>query len=272
MNQKNFIIDVDKCTGCNLCVVACKDEHVDSSYAPWSKPQPEGGHFWMNVKAIERGTIPRVRMTFLPTMCQHCEEAPCIPACPEGAIKTRDDGLIWIDGDKCTGCGDCQPSCPYDVIYKNDDLNIAQKCTGCSHRVDEGELPRCVDVCPHEAIKFSQADAVDSSLELLHPEYGAKPRVFWQGLPKPWITGAVINFGADEVIIGAAVKATNLTDGKIFRTTSNEFGEFWLTGLALNNDYRVDIFGDGYCDFSTNVLLDREQDIGLIGLTTDDKR
>ena len=269
MNQKNFIIDVDKCTGCNLCVVACKDEHVDSSYVPWSKPQPESGHFWMNVKAVERGTIPRVRMSFLPTMCQHCEEAPCVTACPEGAIKTRDDGLIWIDGEKCTGCGDCQPSCPYDVIYQNADLNIAQKCTGCAHRVDEGELPRCVDVCPHEAILFKQADAMDSSLEILHPDYEVKPRVFWKGLPKPWITGAIIDPSADEVIIGASVRATNLTDGTTLKTKSNEFGEFWLTGLALNNDYRVDILVDGYSDFSTKVSLDGEQEIGLIELTTE---
>jgi len=268
MNQKNFIVDVDKCTGCNLCVVACKDEHVDSSYIPWSKSQPEGGHFWMNVKAVERGTIPRVRMSFLPIMCQHCEDAPCITACPEGAIKTRDDGLIWIDGEKCTGCGDCQPACPYDVIYKNDDLNIAQKCTGCAHRLDKRELPRCVDVCPHEAILFDQADARDSSLEFLHPEHEAKPRVFWRGLPKPWITGAIINAKADEVVIGACVTATNLTDGTTLKTRSNEFGEFWLTDLLPNNAHRVDIVADGYSDFSTRVLLNKEQDIGLIELTT----
>ena len=57
----------------------------------------------MKVKPIERGTIPRVRMNFLPTMCQHCEDAPCIPACPEGAIKTREDGLVWIDAELMHG-------------------------------------------------------------------------------------------------------------------------------------------------------------------------
>ena len=242
---------------------------MGNSFPGYAAEMPKHGHRWIDIKRRERGQGTITDVAYLPTMCQHCEEAPCVTACLEGAIKTRDDGLIWIDGEKCTGCGDCQPACPYDVIYKNDDLNIAQKCTGCAHRVDEGELPRCVDVCPHEAILFDQADAKDSSLEFLHPEHEAKPRIFWRGLPKPWITGAIINANADEVVIGACVKATNLTDGTNLKTSSNEFGEFWLTGLLLNNDYRVDILAEGYNDFSTRVVLNKEQDIGLIELTTE---
>jgi tetrathionate reductase subunit B len=267
MSHTSFIIDVDKCTGCNLCVVACKDEHVDSSYAPWTRPQPEGGQFWMNVKPVERGTIPRVRMNFLPTMCQHCEDAPCIPACPEGAIKTREDGLVWIDADLCTGCGDCQPACPYDVIYKNDDLNIAQKCTGCAHRVDEGELPRCVDVCPHDAILFGDdLDKADATLEILHPEFEAKPRALWKGLPKPWVTGAVIDVDADEVIIGATVSATDLTDGSITATETDAFGELWLKDLSPDHEYRVDITYPRYKKFSATVAADGDQDLGFIAM------
>jgi tetrathionate reductase subunit B len=265
MSQNSFLIDVDKCTGCNLCVVACKDEHVDSTYAPWSKPQPEGGQFWMKVKPIERGTIPRVRMNFLPTMCQHCEDAPCIPACPEGAIKTREDGLVWIDAELCTGCGECQPACPYDVIYKNDDLNIAQKCTGCAHRVDEGELPRCADVCPHDAIVFGEPDD-QSSLEELHPESEAKPRVHWKGLPKPWITGMLLDADADEVIIGATVTATDLSDRTNITTTSDAFGEFWLKELTIDHKYRVEVTHADYQEFSITVTTNIDQELGTITL------
>ncbi len=265
MSNKNFLIDVDKCTGCNLCVVACKDEHVDSNYEPWTQPQPEGGHFWMNVKPLERGTIPRVRMNFLPTLCQHCEDAPCIPACPEGAIKTRDDGLVWIDAALCTGCGDCQPACPYDVIYKNDNLNIAQKCTGCAHRIDEGELPRCADACPHDAIVFGELGD-ESSLEELHPEFDAKPRVRWKGLPQPWITGLLIDVNADEVVIGATVTATDLNDGTIITTTSGAFGEFWIKDLAAGHDYRVEISHPTYELSSAPVTADGDTDLGTLEL------
>jgi NAD-dependent dihydropyrimidine dehydrogenase PreA subunit len=96
-------------------------------------------------------------------------------------------------------CNLCQQACPYDVIYMNDELGIAQKCTGCAHRVDAGDLPRCAEVCPHSAIAFTEetGSAIDSSddnrrLEIYHPEYQTKPRVFWQGLPKPWIAGTVV--------------------------------------------------------------------------------
>ncbi|NKB20256.1 MAG: 4Fe-4S dicluster domain-containing protein [Alphaproteobacteria bacterium] len=269
MSQKNFLIDVDKCTGCNLCVVACKDEHVDSSYTPWTKPQPEGGQFWMNVKPVERGTIPRVRMNFLPTMCQHCEDAPCISSCPEEAIKTREDGLVWIDAELCTGCGDCQPACPYDVIYKNDDLNIAQKCTGCAHRVDEGDLPRCVDVCPHEAISFG--DDLDTA-ELLHPEFDAKPRVYWKGLPKPWVTGMVVDSNKDEVVIRATVTATDLKDGTSINTSSDEFGEFWLKDLTPDHEYRIEICHAVFENYSDTVTTTSDCELGTIALRTKSNR
>ena len=108
----------------------------------------------------------------------HCDDAPCIPPCPiEGAIYKREDGLVIIDSDKCTGCKNCVDACPYDAIYFNDDLNLAQKCTGCAHLLDGGEwkIPRCADACPTEAIKFGEesefADLI-AKAEVLKPETG----------------------------------------------------------------------------------------------------
>ena len=63
MGKKSFLIDVDKCTGCKLCIIVCKDEHVGSDYAPWTRPQPDTGQFWIDVQSLERGRIPRVRMS-----------------------------------------------------------------------------------------------------------------------------------------------------------------------------------------------------------------
>ena len=163
MGKKSFLIDVDKCSGCSLCIIACKDEHVGNSYAPWTAPQPDTGHFWIDVIPVERGKTPRVKMSYLPVLCQHCENAPCIKACPEDAIKRRADGLVWIDPAVCNNCGLCQEACPYDVIYMNEDLGIAQKCTGCAHRVDEGLLPRCAEVCPHDAIRLPTRPTAFSS-------------------------------------------------------------------------------------------------------------
>ena len=157
MGTKKFLIDAEKCTSCQLCVIACKDEHVGADYLPWTKAQPSTGQFWVDVHGMERGRIPRVKVSYLPLLCQHCTNAACVTACPENAIKRRDDGLVWIDQEACTGCGLCQEACPYDVIYMNADLGVAQKCTGCAHRVDAGMLPRCAEVCPHDVILFGEA-------------------------------------------------------------------------------------------------------------------
>ncbi len=271
--KKAFLVDVERCTGCNLCIVACKDEHVGSGYAPWTRPQPDTGHFWVAVHAIERGRIPRVRMTYLPVFCQHCANAPCIKGCPEGAIKTRDDGLVWIDAAACTGCGLCREACPYDVIYLNDALGVAQKCTGCAHRVDEGLPPRCVDVCPHDAILFAdETDAVfrdvggGEPLDVYHPEYQAQPRVSWKGLPKPWIAGTVVDAASDEVLSGVTVTSLDLFDDTSVSVLSDAFGDFWVRGLACDHKYRLEITKHGYDGFRTVVTTRGEQDLGDVYL------
>ena len=271
MAKKNFLIDADKCTGCQLCVVACKDEHVGSEYAPWTKPQPETGHFWIKVLSQERGHMPRLRVTHMPLLCQHCESAPCIKACPEGAIKTRPDGLVWIDPAKCTGCGLCQEACPYDVIYMNEELNLAQKCTGCAHRVDQGALPRCAEVCPHDAIVFGEEtdetfrDAAQR-FEIYHPEYRAEPRVYWKGLPRPWIAGMVVDAARDEVVTDAAVTLVDLFEDRKFTTRTDAFGDFWIRNLEKDRKYRVEIAKDGYETFRAVVTTAGDQDLGTVVL------
>jgi Fe-S-cluster-containing dehydrogenase component len=273
MGKKSFLIDVDKCSGCSLCIIACKDEHVGNSYAPWTATQPDTGHFWIDVIPVERGKTPRVKMSYLPLLCQHCENAPCIKVCPEGAIKRRDDGLVWIDPETCNGCGLCQKACPYDVIYLNDDLGIAQKCTGCAHRVDEGLLPRCAEVCPHDAIVFAdETDSVFSQegqakrLEIYHSEYQAEPRVYWRGFPKPWIAGIVIDAGTDDVILGAAITSIDLFDDRAVMVQSDEFGDFWIRELDKDRKYSVEIKKEGYEGFRAVVTTDGDQDLGEVRL------
>lgn len=266
MSTKTFLVDAEKCTGCKLCVIACKDEHVDHAYAPWTKPQPGTGQFWIDLKEIERGRTPRVKMSYLPLMCQHCANAPCIKACPEGAIKTRPDGLVWIDPAKCNGCGLCKEACPYDVIFMNADARLAQKCTGCAHRVDEGAAPRCVEVCPHDAILFAD-HAGAGGTEILHPEYSAKPRAQWKGLPKPWIAGTVVDAAGDEIVAGVTVTAHDLFEDGTSVTQTDEFGDFWIKSLAEGRKYRVEIGKPGYRTVQAVVTTDGDQDLGTITLS-----
>ena len=133
---------------------------MGNDWTPIAKPQPETGQFWMKLEQEVRGTVPKVKVAYRPHLCMHCDEAPCMDACPiEGAIYKREDGLVIIDPARCTGCRNCLGACPYDVIYFNEDLNIAQKCTGCAHLLDEGwKEPRCADACPTGAIRFMEEE------------------------------------------------------------------------------------------------------------------
>ena len=265
MFAKEFVVNVDNCTGCNMCTISCKDEHVDSSYEPWSAPQPEIGQFWVDIKQQERGKQPRMRMSYMPTFCQHCAEAPCIDNCADDAIKTRDDGIVWIDPVACTGCGKCGPACPYDVIFFNEEAKIAQKCNGCAHRVDEGLLPRCVEACPHEAILFGDQGTFEQENNLvLKPETGADPRVIWRGLPKPWIAGCVVDAERDEVLSGATVKVTEVESDKQLELKTDEFGDFYAKELEIGHTYKVEILHDGYEPTIRKVALETDHDLGTV--------
>lgn len=271
MGKKEFFIDLDECTGCDLCIIACKDEHVGNDHAPWTQPQPDTGHFWMDLKTFERGQVPKVRVTYLPLLCQHCDNAPCMKVCPEDALYKREDGLVEIDQKKCTGCGLCEEACPYDVIYMNEDLNVAQKCTGCAHLVDIGETPRCADVCPRDAIFFGDEDdpklvELKKKAEFLHPEFEAMPRVHYKGLPKPFVAGTVVDNEREEAIIGARISALDLFNNTMAEIESDEFGDFWLRGLALNHKYRIGFSKEGYEARTKVVTVEKDMNIGDIPL------
>lgn len=274
VGKKVFLIDVARCTGCNLCVIACKDEHVGNSYPPWTAPQPEIGHFWIAVQTAEKGRTPRVKVDHLPLLCQHCENAACMKVCPESAIKRRDDALVWIDPAVCTGCGLCREACPYGVIYLNTDRKIAQKCTGCAHRVDEGLLPRCADICPHQAILVGDeqdeafgAALQDPAWEVFHPEYKAQPRVYWRGIPRPHIAGCVVDAAGDEVLSGAEVTTTDLVDGTTVSVLTDAFGDFWIPDVEEGRKYRVAVTKNGYQAWVAVVTVKGSQDLGDVRLS-----
>jgi hypothetical protein len=133
------------------------------------------------------------------------------------------------------------------VIFFNEDLNLAQKCTGCAHLLEEGwEVPRCVDACPTEALKFgteSDMKELTDKATVLNPEQGLQQRVYYLNIPGKFIAGTVYDPVEKEVIIGAQCALNN--NGTTLTTTTDGFGDFWFEGLG-EGDYNLTIEADGY--------------------------
>ena len=154
MTQIGFYFDQTRCTGCYACAVACKDWHdIDAGPANW-----------LRVKAIEDGKYPDVFLAYLVSLCYHCADPSCIPACPVGAITKREsDGVVVVDPEKCLGkreCGSlCLDACPWDApqFDPEEDARM-QKCDLCLERLEEGKQTICVEACPMYALDAGPLD------------------------------------------------------------------------------------------------------------------
>ena len=143
------------------------------------------------VKQIEKGKYPNVSKSFLPLLCNNCENPICVTVCPVLASIKRDDGIVFVDPHRCIGCRYCMASCPYGVRYVNPLLNIVQKCDFCLHRVDQGLQPACVEACPAKARIFGDLNDPESQIAKLiagnpvariKPDMGTNPQVYYIGL------------------------------------------------------------------------------------------
>ncbi len=188
-----MLMDLDKCIGCNACTVACKSENGVAL-----------GGFRTRVLEQESGEYPETKRFFLPVMCNHCDDAPCIKACPNEAIIKQENGIVDIDKDKCQGFQICVSACPYGALYMNPDNNPDEfakdyparaigkvdKCNLCSHRIDEGLEPACSTTCPTDARIFGDLEDENSLIAQLVKkekstglleEKGTRPNVFYKG-------------------------------------------------------------------------------------------
>jgi Fe-S-cluster-containing dehydrogenase component len=275
MAKWGMVIDIAKCNACYSCFIACKDEYWDNDYPPYSAGQPRHGQFWMDLVKKERGAYPWVKVAYIPVLCMQCYDAPCVKAAKNGSVYQRPDGIVIIDPKKAVGQRQIVDACPYHVIFWNEEKQLPQKCTFCVQRLEEGKIPKCVQVCPSGALIFGDlADprsdvckiVASRKVETLDPERKTKPRVHYLGVPKLFIAGSVVYRDVDECAEGVSVTLTDQSSGKSIETSTNNFGDFEFDGLGVGT-YSVKFKCQGYATKTVHVDLKTDKYLGVVNLT-----
>ena len=243
---KVFCIDVSKCSGCYNCQFACKDEHCGNEWMPISRMQPLTGQFWLKMQENIQGSRPKIKMHYIPLLCNHCDDPACMRAGKDGAVYKRADGLVIIDPERSKDQKQIMSACPYGAVYWNEELSIPQKCTGCAHLVDEGLTPRCVDVCHTGALRFGDKEEFTEFIRdarVMRPETAAGPNVYYKGIPGQFIAGTVYDPVEEETVRGAV--CTLKSRGLCLKTETDVFGDFWFKDLK-EDIYELSIEAEGF--------------------------
>jgi molybdopterin-containing oxidoreductase family iron-sulfur binding subunit len=196
-----MVIDLDLCTGCEACVVACHAENNIATVSPEEAARGRTMH-WIHVERSWEGEFPNVRARFRPVLCQQCGAAPCEPVCPTYASYHTAEGLNAQVYNRCIGTRYCANACPYTVrvfnwfspawdkplqLQLNPDVSVREggvmeKCTFCTQRIlaaeiqaqaDKRELkdgdvtPACVQSCPAGAMVFGDRSDPTSQVSRL---------------------------------------------------------------------------------------------------------
>jgi molybdopterin-containing oxidoreductase family iron-sulfur binding subunit len=176
-----MVIDTKRCLGCFACTIACKSKNNLPNEKIWNRVECVGGEFYDTPSGTyEQGNLS---MYYTPISCQHCAVPACMAVCPVEAIEKRDDGIVTQDNEKCIGCKLCIDACPYQVRTFNESepeyyidfplgdwdapkhkANTVEKCTYCANRVDRGESPACMLLCPSRARFWGDLDDPDSDV------------------------------------------------------------------------------------------------------------
>jgi Fe-S-cluster-containing dehydrogenase component len=161
--MSNYLITLNakRCISCKACEVHCKMKNQ----------VPVGAKLGLlvTVGPTAKAGKPAIHNLFVP--CFHCNKPWCVAACPTGAMRRRDDGIVFVDQDTCVGCKACIIACPWTVPQWNEETGTVIKCDLCMDRVDQGLAPACVTGCTTHALRFVTPNAASQAKR---HEYGVK--------------------------------------------------------------------------------------------------
>jgi tetrathionate reductase subunit B len=199
-----FLVDTTKCIGCGDCMLACKRENdvPDGQFRTWIERyvhykdgtvqvdnNREEPFSFSNMPPLDAGLVEKAY--FVPKLCNHCTNTPCVQVCPVGASYVTEEGVVLIDSERCIGCAYCVQACPFGTRFINTKTNTADKCTWCYHRVKKGENPACVEVCPTGTRVFGNIADPESDIskalaanriDVLKSYLGTRPNTRYIGL------------------------------------------------------------------------------------------
>jgi Fe-S-cluster-containing dehydrogenase component len=190
-----MLVDIEKCIGCGACVRACKAENDvplrEGCFRTWVEryqvdpadpdhpivDSPNGGYDGFPAIAPAREGM---KVFFVPKMCNHCVNSPCVQVCPVGATFDSPDGVVLVDKSYCLGCRYCVQACPYGCRFIDPRTRTADKCTLCYHRITRGLTTACCEACPTGARQLADLkDPRDPAHEFLrtHKVHVLKPQL-----------------------------------------------------------------------------------------------
>ena len=196
-----FFTDTSVCIGCKACEVACHQWNAlparDGGQVPLSGLSYDNTVSlsdvdWRHVTFVEQFSEDRstARWLMMSDVCKHCVDAPCLEVCPTGAIIRTEFDTVYIQEPACNGCRDCIAACPFGVIHVSASKHIAQKCTFCYDRLQNGLVPACAQACPTASIQFGPIEELreraSRRVEQLHSQGAEQASLY----------------GADDTILG----------------------------------------------------------------------
>jgi len=163
-----FFTDTTVCIGCKACEVACKEwnnlpaDHLGLTGDSYDNTGALSANTWRHVNFIESAVRTDLEQPFqsgwlmMSDVCKHCHNAPCLEACPTGALFRTEFDTVVVQQDICNGCGYCVPACPFGVVDVSTLDGKAHKCTLCYDRLKGGLEPACAKACPTDSIQFGE--------------------------------------------------------------------------------------------------------------------
>jgi anaerobic dimethyl sulfoxide reductase subunit B (iron-sulfur subunit) len=200
MKQVAFYFDSRSCSGCKACQVACKDQNGLEVGLLWRRVYEVTGGGWEKSGAAWVSSVFSYNLSIA---CNHCEQPICAEVCPTAAIHKRADGIVLIDGKRCTGCQYCSWACPYGAPQFDRASGRMTKCNLCVERIDASLSPACVAACPLRSLDFGERSELEA-------RYGASPAIY--PLPAVELTGPALIITPHLDFRRAAIETAQVTN------------------------------------------------------------